>query len=757
MNKIWILVIVLCLAAAAAIIYFLVKSFKKVKNIESFESPQLENNMLTNGSFFRGEHIKENTGSAGKNDVIVFPNNGQSSYVLRQSKHKKLADNEPAYYKVEVTLKPNTVYYLGALYFSSINNPLEHAIQFNGEAKQFLKTIDDPSKNPQKPGDFKYKTTMFKTPNDVGPIHAELQIGFRFNNMEGYNYITDIGLFEASSTNNIPVVADLRSYFNAFNHESIEEGKSTIKDLSANGFDFVSSNPKNLQIGNIDLANNILTGENAFKLQNQKMIKLNNYLTFFIYVKGNPEYGIYGDYGPHGSKNKCIESFTGEEDMARIVEREIIENEEMRSDIQELESDMSNLRASLDRIGAQQEELILRQQMPMEEELPSEMKRVMGNKYLYKPATKKGSGSTLIRFPGNQNNAIEIILPFSYGPIQVTAGGLTYKTEISYMPSMDSLFVFAYNGERFVLYLNGEPILETVCPKIYFNNQPVKINPDGDCEASLYAFAYYNKELTTEQISEVSKYLIKMKALGKELSKVSDKLIENVASFMIPERKAPGCGVPGQEEATTGETGSGTRAGFGGDNCPKTVFEDGHYYVIVPEGSKLSQEVGYSGVRDYGTNIDTAKMIFETNFPRCPVPDILDRRKYKADLNDCPFVMLTDDNPCKKFDCKKADWKKGEVKDKNCRKSIDSYCSKFADVDNACFCWRAENRDKPECLQWRGRFEAEDKCDFRKFPIDKHPEADQWIRKDKIPCWGCNLANTDSKNDYSSRKGSGAR
>jgi hypothetical protein len=60
-------------------------------------------------------------------------------------------------------------------------------------------------------------------------------------------------------------------------------------------------------------------------------------------------------------------------------------------------------------------------------------------------------------------------------------------------------------------------------------------------------------------------------------------------------------------------------------------------------------------------------------------------------------------------------------------------------------------------MKWRGNFEAEDKCDFRKFDIEQHPDSKDYIKKSKIPCWGCNLDAPESTGDYSTRKGSGAR
>ena len=73
----------------------------------------------------------------------------------------------------------------------------------------------------------------------------------------------------------------------------------------------------------------------------------------------------------------------------------------------------------------------------------------------------------------------------------------------------------------------------------------------------------------------------------------------------------------------------------------------------------MAKDIGYSGIRDYGGDIDTARKIFEINFPKCKLPDILDKTKYKADLSECPFVMLTQENPCNQFECRKTNWTNG--------------------------------------------------------------------------------------------------
>ena len=78
--------------------------FNFKKPIEKFTNNN--NNLLTNGSFHNGQHLKENQGLSGKHDIIVHPNSGQSSYVLRQSHNRKMDKNAEIYYRKALDIDP---------------------------------------------------------------------------------------------------------------------------------------------------------------------------------------------------------------------------------------------------------------------------------------------------------------------------------------------------------------------------------------------------------------------------------------------------------------------------------------------------------------------------------------------------------------------------------------------------------------------------------------------------------------------------
>lgn len=626
--------------------------FRKKDFNESFTSKILsEQNLLHNSSFEDGKNIREFQEKSGIADIIVFPNPGASKYVLRQSRNDKIDYRTLIFYQIKIDVKPNKIYSLRCLYYSTNNLPLVHRLQYkqiNSGRSIFLKTMNSDKTN----GNFKNQYCLFQTPKDDDngekPMELFISLMLNFNNMKGYNYLTDVVLEEIIDGYNIPITTNLRCYLNAFHPKSVESSNKVIKDISGNDFSFTASRNIGVQKMDVDLTNNILTGPNAFQLQNQDRMKYNNKFSLFLFIKG--------------TGSQILESF----------DNIVAEEEESNEDI---------------------------------------------------PIGKELIGTTILKISGNQNTSLEIILPQKYGNIYLIAGGEKYKTEIQYLSSLENMMAITYNGDKIFMYINGEIVLEARCPKIYFDNSPVMINPTGKFQGSFYTFAYYNEHMNSDNIGKITKYFMKMKAIGNELA--NPFMGNNLSDFIL--RISDVKLEDNKEEEQKNQT------------CPKVIYENDRYYVIIPNGSKLAKDLGYSGIRDYGGDIDTARKIFEINFPKCKLPDMLDKTKYKADLSECPFVMLTQDNPCNQFECRKTNWTNGIPNNKNCKRSVDVYCAKYSDVDPACYCWKKENLEKSECLKWRGNFEAEDKCDFRKFDIEKHPDSKDYIKRSKIPCWGCNL------------------
>ena len=136
--------------------------------------------------------------------------------------------------------------------------------------------------------------------------------------------------------------------------------------------------------------------------------------------------------------------------------------------------------------------------------------------------------------------------------------------------------------------------------------------------------------------------------------------------------------------------------------------------------------------------------MYSINFPKCIIPDELYKGgNNKNKNNNCPYV-INDLNPCNTGNCVDVNW---NVKDYNklklndkCKKAVSNYCHINYDYDENCICWDPAYKDNAECIKVRKFFEnPKDYCLPGSFNIEDHPDFNKYIKKDNIPCWGCDL------------------
>lgn len=180
---------------------------------------------------------------------------------------------------------------------------------------------------------------------------------------------------------------------------------------------------------------------------------------------------------------------------------------------------------------------------------------------------------------------------------------------------------------------------------------------------------------------------------------------------------------------------------------PVVFKRDGEYFVYIYEDSPYHKEFGYYGKRSYGRNRRVALELFIENFPDVPVPEVL---RYDGDRREaarnCPFI-LHDGNPCATRACRSVDWSEGDIYKHDltddCKWNIASYCTRNAGRDPACACWDTEGPyyNTKYCRKFRKKFETphDYKCKIDLFEIEEHPDMKNYIQKDKIPCWNCDL------------------
>lgn len=190
-------------------------------------------------------------------------------------------------------------------------------------------------------------------------------------------------------------------------------------------------------------------------------------------------------------------------------------------------------------------------------------------------------------------------------------------------------------------------------------------------------------------------------------------------------------------------------------NYDPTAFFDRNvrqYVIYVYYKSNMSDKVGYFGRREHGRDILQVRNIFLENFPGIVLPAIFDKNYKKCfrrprNNRNCPFA-LNYMNPCRRNECSGVRWgRKGQRIGRlppGCKESINHYCSLpgVALVDNACSCWNPVNARTPRCKTFRQQFvnnKIESSCSVDIFNIEDHPNFKNYVRKDNIPCFGCNL------------------
>ena len=165
--------------------------------------------------------------------------------------------------------------------------------------------------------------------------------------------------------------------------------------------------------------------------------------------------------------------------------------------------------------------------------------------------------------------------------------------------------------------------------------------------------------------------------------------------------------------------------------------------VYVQPNSEYSTKLNYSGERSYGKKLSKARYTYNLNFPNCPTPSELVQGSSNDYIDSCPYVV-NEANPCHMSVCAGVNWDVADYKDlklnKNCKKVISNYCQLNYNIDDNCACWSSTNKNDQTCIDFRRNFEdPNDYCSPNQFKIEEHPDFSKYIKKDSIPCWGCNL------------------
>jgi hypothetical protein len=177
-------------------------------------------------------------------------------------------------------------------------------------------------------------------------------------------------------------------------------------------------------------------------------------------------------------------------------------------------------------------------------------------------------------------------------------------------------------------------------------------------------------------------------------------------------------------------------------NCPTVYTKNGKYYVYIPENSDYNVK---KGEIYYGSLRQKARKLYELNFPKCPLPDILKYPGGVHPLKKCPYLVNNSYNPCNGSECADVDWSLGPYQQnisKECKQKISNYCRLYHDIDPInCKCWTDNHKESTQCYHHRRYFEDPNdyQCCIKSFNINEHPDFNEYVKKDKVPCYGCKL------------------
>ncbi len=366
---------------------------------------------------------------------------------------------------------------------------------------------------------------------------------------------------------------------------------------------------------------------------------------------------------------------------------------------------------------------------------------------------KKIRENSTLYIPGNQDTALDVVIPNNYDNIFIQTADQNYNmTSKKINPQNLNLYTITHKDNQIEIWINDFKF-ETFnkIPNIFLSRDNILLNEDGNWNANLYSLLFYNIKIDSTTIKNIHQYLtqpksrqIEPKALDitkiqplMDIKKMHEKTKEKMEK--IKEK----CG----KETKIKKLVPSIKSIKVEPNCPRVYYKDDQYMVYIPTSSPYVNLMG-SGEHSYGKEKDRAQHIYKMNFPKCPLPDILKHKRISHDK--CPYIV-SDGNPCHSYECRNVDW---EVADPakthvtaGCRRNISHYCHKYRDLDPACSCWKEEFKHLPACQKHRRHFEPPEDYGFsiNVFDITDHPDFKNYIRKDKIPCWNCNLTSPTVK------------
>ena len=690
------LILILLIIVIGTIIYF--TNFRK--NIENFTNSEYSNNYIINGSFMDGKPILNST-LLGNSSIINFTNNpGNSDYVLENKSDEKTGIN------IDIKNLTKDNIYKFAFYYNSPNDfNIGNYIKFS--------VID---KNNQ------VKYLSQKLYKNETPL-----------------IIKDTKWYYVSSVITIPdyMDTDKNMTIQLFNTNKLVVSKVHSTDYK---FYKVLENDEDYELTK-DLKLLLLT--QSYHTGNKKWMDYSGFHNDFYFApnlptinndKNKPGVSIYNNklIGP-----LCTDVFGYKSNEFSILFSFNLPNDDK---VYYNENDIN------DNVHNEysEEEMIIGEHTS-EENI---------NDYLF------------LTVPGNQDYLLKVYIKPEIGYISIYAndGKINmYRDNIIFNKSIMGI---SYKNDKLNLYQNGTNILSMDCNNAIFypsSEKNIVINENKNINVLMNYFAIYNNALVSDDYNTIDDYfkgyynphndkhiVIIDSEHDDEHKKTCNEACDNLcASVKYDENLYLKCRSNQCKELDKCKD-------YCKDNkedplcndidlsCPTVYIKNGNYFIYIPPTANFEYK---TGELNYGSVRSKARRLFELNFPKCPLPDIL---KYPGGVHPakkCPYLVNNEANPCNSPECQDIDWSVSPYKqniDKQCKQKISNYCRLYHDIDpENCKCWTDKYKDTQVCHEHRRYFEDPNdyNCSIKTFKIDEHPDYNKYIKKDKIPCWNCDLSN----------------
>lgn len=379
---------------------------------------------------------------------------------------------------------------------------------------------------------------------------------------------------------------------------------------------------------------------------------------------------------------------------------------------------------------------------------------------------------TILQISGNDKYSIVLKMGNYMSNIQLITPNVTINSSREIVYYNKSVFFLTYdiNTNIISLYQDSALIMSTPTTKLYINGI-IEFNPLlTEWNTSIFSILNYNRILAQEEMIAIKDYFITNKNQNSNVSDSDLFLMYNPpvnstnnpplpvpapipvpVPIPVPEKCLEDCNhecgdnydcvqnckitMPSCVDYCTNNPESNVCI-----QCPSAYKkEDNKYYVYIQPNSYYANIYKYSGERCYGPDRERAAEMYSINFNRCLLPPILQPGEGVTYIDKCPWNIYKN-NPCYNDECVGVNWETHENIPPKCKNSISYYCMNNYELDPQCDCWSPEMQNNPECIEKRRFIEDPYQyCPISLYKIEDHPDFSKYIKKDKIPCWGCKI------------------